>query len=242
MGKLGKRTRYQQDYIPQIALKIELEDRENIRRPLVKETILPKDVKLDDETRLEQISFADSVETPNLPNTEQELLIAIIHKMQISKPQDELYYEEIKPFIDALLCQNNTWTVRAVTLLMRSQLESKHNRTIERSFMQVEEIFNCINMTDSNQLTRVSGVFGTALQPIWKTQSQQADLMLNLGLVKSALEIYLHLQLWEEVIVCYTILNMRYKAAQIIQQELEKCPTVKLWCLLGKYYSIFLLL
>lgn len=35
------------------------------------------------------------------------------------------------------------------------------------------------------------------------------------------------------MIVCYTILKLRHKAAEIINQQLEKKPTVKLWCLLG---------
>lgn len=57
--------------------------------------------------------------------------------------------------------------------------------------------------------------------------------MLSLGLVKSALECYMKIQKWEEVIVCYTILDLRHKAAEIIRQEIEKKPTVELYCMLG---------
>lgn len=73
-------------------------------------------------------------------------------------------------------------------------------------------------------------------------------------MVKAALDIYLQLQLWEEVIACYTILELRHKvcrdlfdnifvaykiltlyfqAAEIIQQQIDVKPTVKLYCLLG---------
>lgn len=79
-------------------------------------------------------------------------------------------------------------------------------------------------------------MYGTGLQPFWRTLAQYADLMLNTGLVKASLEIYLQLQLWEEVIVCYTILKMRHKAAEVIKQQLDKKPTVKMWCLLGKNF------
>jgi hypothetical protein len=62
---------------------------------------------------------------------------------------------------------------------------------------------------------------------------QLADLLLSIGLVKNALDNYLELESWEEVIVCYTILELRHKATEIIRQEITKCPTVKLYCLLG---------
>lgn len=35
------------------------------------------------------------------------------------------------------------------------------------------------------------------------------------------------------MIVCYTILDSRHKAAEIIRQEIEKKPSVELYCLLG---------
>lgn len=115
-------------------------------------------------------------------------------------------------------------------------MESKHNRTIERALQQCEEIIDCTRKEKPNAINRIGGVFTTGLQPFWKTLGQYADLMLNLGLVKKSLDIYLELQLWEEVIVCYTILKMRQKAAEVIKQQLAIKPTVKLWCLLGKTY------
>lgn len=234
VGKLGKRTKYQEEDIPQLALEISLLEREGIERPPVNICNVAQNMELNDNVRLEKVKFAISGEIQQFPNTEQKLILTIIQKMLISKPQDELFYEEIKPFIDVILTQNNTWPVRIATLLLRSRLEAKHNRTIERSMLQIGEILKCIKKEDPHPLTRVGGVYGCNLQPVWKTEAQQADVMLNLGLVKASLDIYLRLQLWEEVIVCYTILNMRHKAAEIIKQQLDVNPTVKLWCLLGK--------
>ncbi|GJQ84206.1 hypothetical protein Trydic_g2878 [Trypoxylus dichotomus] len=233
VGKLGKRTKYQEEDIPQLALEISLLEQEGIERPTVNICNVAQNIELDDNIRLDKIKYVTSGEVTQLPNTEQKLILTIIQKMLISKPQDELYYEEIKPFIDLLLMQNNTWPVRIATLLLRSRLEAKHNRTIERSMLQIGEILNCIKKEDPHPLTRMGGVYGANLQPIWKTEAQQADVMLNLGLVKASLDVYFKLQLWEEVIVCYTILNMRHKSAEIIKQQLEVNPTVKLWCLLG---------
>lgn len=234
-GKLGKRTRYQEKDTAQLALEVTLLEKDGIERPAVNTFALPKNLELKDDVRLEMVNYSDSAENKYVfPDTEQKLLLLIIQEMMGSKPRDELFYEEIEPFINLILDQKNTWTVRVSTLLLRCKLESRHNRTIERSLQQCEEILNCIRKDQPHPLNRVAGVFATGLQPFWKTLAQYADLMLNLGLVKRSLEIYLQLQLWEEVIVCYTILKMRHKAADIIKQQLEKQPTVKLWCLLGK--------
>lgn len=234
VGKLGKRTKYQEEDLAQLALEISLLEREGLERPPVNACTVPQNVELEDNVRFDKIKYATTGEVQQLPNTEQKLILTIIQKMLISKPQDELFYEEIKPFIDLLLMQNSRWPVRVSTLLLRSKLEAKHNRTIERSMLQIGEILTSIKKEDPHPLLRVGGVYGSNVQPIWKTEAQQADVMLNLGLVKASLDIYFRLKLWEEVIVCYTILNMRHKAAEIIKQQLDVNPTVKLWCLLGK--------
>lgn len=57
--------------------------------------------------------------------------------------------------------------------------------------------------------------------------------MVSLGLVKTALECYLRIQKWEDVITCYTLIDLKHKAAEIIRQEIKKKPTVELYCMLG---------
>lgn len=57
--------------------------------------------------------------------------------------------------------------------------------------------------------------------------------MVSLGLIKSALDLYLQIEKWGSVIDCYTVLELKHKAAEVIRNELEKKPTVELYCLLG---------
>ncbi|KOB71672.1 TTC27 protein [Operophtera brumata] len=59
--------------------------------------------------------------------------------------------------------------------------------------------------------SRLSYLWASGLQPAWTWRQQLADLYLSLGLVKAALEEYQHLHLWEDVIVCYTLLQLRHK-------------------------------
>lgn len=100
-----------------------------------------------------------------------------------------------------------------------------------------------INETKYSVTERLSYGF-SSLIPKWEIQKQLGDLMISLGLVKTALDLYLEIQSWENVIECYTRLDLRHKAAEIIENELKKNETVKLYCLLGdakddpKYYEI----
>jgi hypothetical protein len=42
-----------------------------------------------------------------------------------------------------------------------------------------------------------------------------------LGATKAALERYLRLQRWDEVIACYNLLQMRHKAEEVIRERLQ---------------------
>lgn len=57
--------------------------------------------------------------------------------------------------------------------------------------------------------------------------------MVSLGLIKTALDQYLQIKKWDSVIACYTTLDLKHKAAEVIRSELEKQETVELYCMLG---------
>lgn len=238
IGALGKRTKHQEKEISQLSLKVTVEGKNGIQR-LEEDSDLnvPKNIPLNDDVRLNSVEFSakDSIDNVSLTNMEQKLFVTIVQEMLIAKPQDELQTEELHPFIDLILNQKNTFSVRVITLLLRCKLESKNRRSIERSLAQCEEIINGFKRDSPHFLNRVADVFGIGMPPMWKVEAQHADLLLNIGLVKNALDIYLKIKLWEEVIVCYTILKLRHKAAEIIQEQLNTKPTVKLLCLLGKF-------
>lgn len=230
-GELGRRTKFQQSDLAQIVLRVTLAD--GIRRPAVKETIVPEIIKLHDEVRLDKIQYNCEQHAPMLPITEQTAVLATVQYMQRARPKDELLLEESEAFLSFLLQQNNSWAIRVVVLLLRCYMEGNHKRTVERSLSQSESLVEYLNKTEPAALDRVSAVWSVSVPPKWKMEAHMADLMLNLGLVKASLDLYLRLQMWEEVIVCYTIMQLRHKVAEIIKAQIAENPTVKLWCLLG---------
>lgn len=64
-------------------------------------------------------------------------------------------------------------------------------------------------------------------------EKELADILISLGAVKSALEIYQRLQLWEDIVACYQRLEMNEQAAILVREQIKLNETPALWCLLG---------
>ncbi|XP_026329520.1 tetratricopeptide repeat protein 27 isoform X2 [Hyposmocoma kahamanoa] len=234
IGILGKRTRFQQTALPQLALSSSLDTETS--RPSAEESHsaseLPLDVELHDDVRLNKIEYNEKINQTELPSLEQTLCLLTIQYIQKSQPKDDLTTEELQPYIEAIVSQKSgPWSTRVAALLVRCKLEANHKRTVERAMLQCETIVN--DKKAVAPCSRLSYIWASGLQPAWTWRQQLADLYLSLGLVKAALEEYQILQLWEDVIVCYTCLQLRHKAAEVIRQQIDIQPTVKLYCLLG---------
>ncbi|KAK6617314.1 hypothetical protein RUM44_005645 [Polyplax serrata] len=235
-GALGKRTKFQLENIAQLILKVNI-DGEEILKDENKESIckLPTDLKLDDDVRLDKIKFADSLSDsfPDLSGLQQAVVLANLFLIEKSQPKDSLRDEELYPLLQCILDQPKVWSIKTTTLLLRSKLEANHKRTVERSMMQLQVLVDSIKDPKLSLSERSVLFFASHLPPIWQLRSVLADSLISMGSIKSALELYLNLECWEKVILCYNLLQMRHKAQEIIEQELNKDPSPKLWCLLG---------
>lgn len=239
-GSMGVRTKWQQKALPQFHVSIQGKNSNLFVSPTDTHgnTKLLKLLELEDDTRLESVKFLDEKhnELQILSSMIQNFILLYIKYLQISQPSDKLSDEEIQPFLMLLLKQGHgAWPMRLDSLLINIKLESGHRRTVDRSLRQCEAIINHMrNENDDLRITdKFSYIFSSLLIPYWQIEGLMADIMVSLGLVKGALDVYLRIQQWEDVISCYTRLQLRHKAAEIIQQEIEKKPTVKLYCLLG---------
>ncbi|XP_053953495.1 tetratricopeptide repeat protein 27 [Anastrepha ludens] len=236
-GLLGVRTKFQQKPVPQLCLKVAHSNTEFPVAQLTNgHTNLPKLLLLDDDTRLERIRFIEPKdnEVMTLPSVLQALVLAKVKQLKRSQPKDRLADEELEPYTKTLLYQEHgPLQVRQSALLLNCVQESNQRRTVERSWKQCEGAVKLLDAPIYSLPERLSYAFAGFLQPKWQIQAQLCELLLSLGMTKTALDIYLQIQAWSEVIQCYTRLELRHKAAEIIKQELTKKPTVLLHCLLG---------
>lgn len=103
------------------------------------------------------------------------------------------------------------WSLKMTSLCYRCSLESDDKRTVERSMMQAESLLKDYNDAKASVARRMDLFFTSGMRPIWTLEEKWANVMVSLGLVKRALEVFIKLGLWEDVIACYNLLNLKHK-------------------------------
>ena len=58
-------------------------------------------------------------------------------------------------------------------------------------------------------------------------------MLVSLGVVQGAVEVYQRLELWEEVATCYQAAGRRGRAEEVVRERLKEHETPTLWCILG---------
>merc|ERR1719153_1754222 len=159
--------------------------------------MLPRDVRLEDDLRLDKIKFQKEQTdlTGQLTGLQQSVLMAkMMSKLRILPVQDALTQEEILPYLRPLLDHPRCWALYSSALLVRSRLESNAGRTVDRALAQMETVVEDMR-NQVWQPSRMWLVYSCLLPPTWEVERELGKMMVQLGSVKSALDIYLRLEL-----------------------------------------------
>lgn len=92
--------------------------------------------------------------------------------------------------------------------------------------MQAESLFKDYNDAKAPVARRMDLFFASNMKPIWLLEEKWADMMFNLGLVKGALDVFIKLGLWENVIICYNTLDLKHKVCHFYKFCLYICEYV----------------
>lgn len=217
-GALGKRTHFQQKAVSQLIV-IPEEDKAT-RRDRTDDNVtynphlLPKNIELNNDTLLNNVEYLDIGEKVSMelyPEEQAALVLQCLYVQQ-SNPLHELVNEEMMPYIQHVLTQPKVWSVHRKCLVMRSRLENAKSKTVERAMMQMEEIVNDYRKSDSTfNMSKFQLLFSVKPFSHWEVESQLAKLLMSLGIVKNALEVFTRLEMWDEMIVCYHMLQRKDK-------------------------------
>ncbi|KAK0230176.1 hypothetical protein IW262DRAFT_1453087 [Armillaria fumosa] len=274
-GALGKRTKFQQTELSQLVLLAESHLTGDAPTNTTTETNIaqvPETLPLNDDTLLEQTQFTsshpsqsgsrlhylDPSSQPALHPLDQCILLGLCLNVKNTSPLHGLTTEQMSPYVARVISHPRNWTVHTMALLLRSRLESTRTRTVERSALQLQALVDQMPTADSTLSERLLLFHSILLPSKWDMEKELAQRYISLGVVKSALEIFERLEMWEEVVRCWVTMERPEKGLTIIRDLLEgrkleseavtnrgktasddrrkvldATREAKLWCLLG---------
>ncbi|WIA10643.1 hypothetical protein OEZ85_010823 [Tetradesmus obliquus] len=165
----------------------------------------------------------------------QALLLGWAAQIKKGTSQDELQQWQMAPFVEAVLQQQSTqYMLHATARLLKCRHEKERGRTRERSLMQLEQLCNALQAAQPAAGVRLPFCFGVRF-PLWPLlRKELAELYIAMGFVGAALRIFEGLEMWDQLILCYRLLDKKQVAQELVLQRLQANPDdAKLWCVLG---------
>ncbi|KAF9975422.1 hypothetical protein BGZ73_000927 [Actinomortierella ambigua] len=213
----------------------------------------PKNIELGDDTLLDKIQFSElsTEDRANLGELEYDpakamqklhpidhaLLLAFCLNIKNTNPAHGLTVEQMFPFVTRVLDTPNNWTIYTMALLLRSRLESDKSRTVERGALQMQALVDQTKIDADETSTireRMHHFFSVLLPAKWEMEKELAERYMALGVVRSALDIFERLELWEDVISCHRFLSQEDQARARCVELLAKEPNApRLLVILG---------
>ena len=278
-GALGKRTKFQQDDVAQLVLLAESRSRADdsiASTSAVTVPSLPETLELNDDTLLEKTEYTSSAPAdsgsplslldlnsqPALHPLDQCILLGLCLNIKNTSPQHGLTTSQMFPYIARVISHPVNWSVHTMALLLRARLEANRTRTVERSTLQLQALIDQMPTSDSTPQERLAYLWGIGLPSSWEMEREVAKRYASLGVVKSAMEVFERLEMWEEVVQCWQVLERPDKGLEIVRDLLEgrkeevdaivlkgkeakrevkpaldRAREAKLWCLLGELES-----
>ncbi|WVW82827.1 hypothetical protein I302_104839 [Kwoniella bestiolae CBS 10118] len=249
-GALGKRTKFQVALLSQLVLLAESRKREGDEETAQngqegeqkkeEDTAnLPESIALNDDTLLEETEFTkvsssssaesstsklshlDPSNQPPLHPLDQALLLSLCLSQHNNSPSSGLTANQMMPFLARVISHPRNWSIHTTGLLLRSRLESSRSRTVERSTLQLLALIEQMPTSDSSTKERLRYFHQLPLPSKWEMERELAKRYLTIGVVRSALEIFDKLEMWEDSVACLQRLDKEEEAIKIVKDLLE---------------------
>ncbi|ETO81351.1 hypothetical protein F444_04362 [Phytophthora nicotianae P1976] len=201
-----------------------------------------------DNYLLESIAFEDRKLTQqgNLQIVDQIVLLGLCLDVKNSNANDGLTREEMMPYVTRVLENPNNWMVYSTALLERAWLECESSKRRERAVLQMQALVDqhttrltitqntLQSIADSAPAReRMQFVYSLAFPPRYALKRDLAERYFKLGVLGSAVEICEELEMWDDVVKCYQLLDKPMRAEKLVRERLEIAPTPFMWVTLG---------
>jgi len=195
------------------------------------------DVELDDSDYYGYTKYDDPrvLGLEKVPLVVQMLLLANVELILASNAKTQLVEEEVAPFAARVLaCRNpSNSTLRSLALLIRTRVETFKGKYQQRNVLQMEELsdyFFKLPESDSPAsdsdatmaCERLALIYGVNSPARWELRKEQAIVNGQNGLVKTAVEIFEELEMWDEVVDCYRVMQDLGPAITLVTKRIEQ--------------------
>eukprot|EP01039_Chlorochromonas_danica_P001651 gene1651-1803_t len=165
---------------------------------------------------------------------DQVVLLALCLDVSNSNPADGLTNEEMMPYIERVLDQAKNWMVHSTSLLERSWIEFERRKTMDRAMLQIQALID----QHSTKLTvmqstyqsieesasvnqRIQYIYGLIYPSQFELKRDLAQKYLSYQVFMSALSYFKELEMWDEVVSCYQLLQKPHRAEMVVREQLR---------------------
>lgn len=193
------------------------------------------------------LQSVDPNDQPILNPVDSAILLAMASAITNTAPENGLTREETQPYATRVLeGGSSNWQIYTQALLVRSRVEGFRARTVERAVLQMQALVDQViadTATDDSAAQQPSSEPTTFLprpeksesapaadrleyiwllnfSTRWNLESELAKRWVELGGLRTALEIYERLQMWAEAALCYAATERETKAKSIVRRQL----------------------
>ena len=207
---------------------------------------------------LEHVKYMEEESESSAPLSilDQAILLALCLDVKNTNPTDDvLTAEEMGAYLTRVLRMDldstnqspADWMVYATALLERAWLEFESSHSKERALLQLQALAD----QHSNRLSLTQSTFASVQEhsapaqdrlrhlhklvypPRWYMIRDLAERYAKLGIVTSAAELFLEIEMWDQVVECYKRAGKERLAREIVEQRLKVDPTPRMWVALG---------
>ncbi|CAI9275969.1 unnamed protein product [Lactuca saligna] len=181
--------------------------------------------------------FLESNNEGSLKPVQQALILAQCLLIEKNTPHDEMQRWDMAPYIEAIDSQSSSlFIIRSFCDLLRIRWERTRSRTKERAILMMDKVVQGIYDSTPGVAVaeRMCFCFGVDFPTIPSLRKEYADLLVSCGLIGEAVRTYEDLELWDNVIFCYRLLQKKSASVELINTRLLQHPNdPRLWCSLG---------
>ncbi|GAB2225995.1 hypothetical protein Drorol1_Dr00021777 [Drosera rotundifolia] len=171
----------------------------------------------------------------SLKPTQQAVVAAQCLLIEKSTAQDELQRWDMAPYIEAIDSQKSSpFIIRCFSDILRIRWESTRGRTKQRALLMMGKLVEDLFHPKPEVLRRIHFCFGVQIPAVPALREEHGELLVRNGLIGEALKIFEDLELWDNLIYCYRLLEKKSAAVELIKTRLSEVPNdPRLWCSLG---------